>query len=35
MLYRIVVEERVLTEQFGTEYSDYIKTTYRLLPFIY
>jgi protein-S-isoprenylcysteine O-methyltransferase Ste14 len=35
MLYRIVVEEKVLKEQFGTEYSDYIKNTYRLLPFIY
>ncbi len=35
MLNRIRVEERLLLEQFGSEYSDYMKKTYRLLPFIY
>jgi len=35
MLYRIKIEERALKEQFGLEYSDYMKRTYRLIPWIY
>jgi protein-S-isoprenylcysteine O-methyltransferase Ste14 len=34
-LYRIRIEEKLLTEQFGTEYSEYMKVTYRLFPWIY
>jgi protein-S-isoprenylcysteine O-methyltransferase Ste14 len=35
MLHRIKIEEQLLTQQFGTEYSDYIKKTFRLIPWIY
>jgi len=35
MLYRIKIEERALKDQFGSEYSDYMKRTYRLIPWIY
>lgn len=35
MLYRIEVEENTLIKQFGIEYQDYMKTTYRLIPWIY
>lgn len=35
MLRRINVEEKLLTDQFGTEYKDYIKHTYRLIPWVY
>ena len=35
MLNRIRIEERLLQEQFGLEYSDYMKKTYRLFPWIY
>lgn len=35
MLYRIRIEERLLTEHFGPEYSDYMIKTYRLIPWIY
>jgi len=35
MLYRIKIEEKVLIEQFGEEYKEYMKGTYRLIPFIY
>ena len=34
-LYRISIEEQVLTEQFGQDYSNYMKKTKRLIPFIY
>ncbi|MDP2452980.1 MULTISPECIES: isoprenylcysteine carboxylmethyltransferase family protein [unclassified Kaistella] len=34
-LYRIKIEEQVLTEQFGQDYSDYRNKTKRLIPFIY
>ena len=34
-LYRINVEEKVLAEAFGEQYSDYIKRTKKLVPFIY
>lgn len=33
--YRIRIEEKVLQDQFGTEYSDYMKRTKKLIPFIY
>jgi protein-S-isoprenylcysteine O-methyltransferase Ste14 len=35
MLNRIRIEERLLLEQFGPEYSKYMKKTYRLIPWIY
>jgi protein-S-isoprenylcysteine O-methyltransferase Ste14 len=34
-LYRIKIEERLLIDQFGSDYSDYMKRTYRLIPWIY
>ena len=34
-LYRIRIEEKALTDQFGTDYLEYKKRTYRLIPFIY
>jgi len=33
--YRIFVEEKALTEQFGEEYENYKKNTKKLIPFIY
>jgi protein-S-isoprenylcysteine O-methyltransferase Ste14 len=35
ILYRIYVEEVVLTEEFGDKYRDYIKSTKKIIPFIY
>lgn len=35
MIYRINVEEKALIEKFGASYSDYMKKTKRLVPFIY
>lgn len=32
---RVKVEEKILTEHFGREYTDYKKTTTGLIPFIY
>lgn len=32
---RIKIEEALLTEQFGLEYKEYMKRTYRLIPLIY
>jgi protein-S-isoprenylcysteine O-methyltransferase Ste14 len=34
-LYRIRIEERVLLEEFGDEYREYMKNTKKILPFIY
>ena len=34
-LYRIQIEDQVLTDAFGQEYLDYMKQTKRLLPGIY
>lgn len=34
-VYRVRVEEKVLTEQFGAEYMEYKKHTYAMIPFIY
>jgi protein-S-isoprenylcysteine O-methyltransferase Ste14 len=35
MLHRIKIEEGMLKEQFKLEYEEYIKATYRLIPWIY
>jgi len=35
MLYRIKIEEKLLINHFGSDYSDYAKKTYRLVPWIY
>jgi len=35
MLYRIKVEESLLSKQFGIEYQEYMKRTYRLIPWVY
>ena len=35
MINRINIEEKVLTEQFGKQYLDYIAKTKRLIPFVY
>jgi protein-S-isoprenylcysteine O-methyltransferase Ste14 len=35
MLYRMKIEERLLVEQFSSDYQDYMKRTYRLIPWIY
>ncbi len=34
-LYRIKTEEKLLTDQFGGEYTDYKRNTYCLIPWIY
>lgn len=34
-LYRIKIEEKALTDQFGNDYEEYKKTTKRLIPFVY
>ncbi len=34
-LYRIRIEEKMLTEKFGDEYREYVKKTKRIIPFIY
>ena len=34
-MYRISIEEKVLTEQFGKQYLDYTSRTKRLIPFVY
>ncbi len=34
-IYRIRIEERMMIDNFGDEYKDYLKRTKRLLPFIY
>jgi protein-S-isoprenylcysteine O-methyltransferase Ste14 len=35
MIYRINIEEKVLIKSFGIEYSNYMKKTYRLIPWLY
>lgn len=35
MLNRIKIEEKVLIDHFGSEYTEYMKNTYRLIPWIY
>ncbi len=34
-LHRIKIEERLLIDQFGLDYINYMKKTYRLIPWIY
>ena len=34
-IYRMKIEEKVLTEQFGKQYQDYINSTKRIIPFVY
>ncbi len=34
-IYRVNIEENVLQQQFGDEYRNYMKKSYRLLPFVY
>jgi protein-S-isoprenylcysteine O-methyltransferase Ste14 len=34
-LHRIKIEEKLLTDQFGVDYLDYKRKTYRLIPWIY
>lgn len=34
-IYRINIEEKLLIQQFGQEYIDYMKNTKRLVPFLY
>jgi len=33
--YRISIEEKALKNEFGTEYTDYAKTTRRLIPYVF
>jgi protein-S-isoprenylcysteine O-methyltransferase Ste14 len=35
MLYRIKIEEKMLLNQFGAAYADYMKRTKRLIPWIF
>lgn len=35
MLNRIKIEEKVLLNRFGLEYTEYLHTTYRLIPYLY
>lgn len=35
VLYRIAVEERMLTERFGDEYTEYVKGTKMLVPYVF
>jgi protein-S-isoprenylcysteine O-methyltransferase Ste14 len=35
MLYRIKIEEKLLIDHFGSDYLEYSKKTYRLIPWIY
>jgi len=35
MLYRIKIEEKLLIDHFGSDYLEYAKKTYRLIPWIY
>jgi len=35
VLYRIRIEEKMLIEKFGDEYREYMKTTKKLIPFVY
>lgn len=35
ILYRIIVEEKLLTEEFGVAYNEYARNTKRLIPFVF
>lgn len=34
-IHKIRIKEKLLKDQFGADYSDYMKKTYRLIPWIY
>jgi protein-S-isoprenylcysteine O-methyltransferase Ste14 len=35
LLHRIKLEERMMTERFGVEYDEYVKSSKKLIPFLY
>jgi protein-S-isoprenylcysteine O-methyltransferase Ste14 len=35
VLYRMGVEEKMLSEEYGDEYLEYMKATWRLIPYVY
>ena len=35
LIMRIRIEEKMLIDQFGKEYKEYMKKTYRLIPYVY
>jgi protein-S-isoprenylcysteine O-methyltransferase Ste14 len=35
LMHRITLEEKMLVEHFGSEYQEYMKTSKRLIPFLY
>jgi len=35
IIYRMGVEERMLIDEYGDEYREYMEGTWRLLPYIY
>jgi protein-S-isoprenylcysteine O-methyltransferase Ste14 len=35
LVHRITLEEKMLVEHFGSEYQEYMKTSKRLIPFLY
>ncbi|MBI2937727.1 MAG: isoprenylcysteine carboxylmethyltransferase family protein [Thaumarchaeota archaeon] len=35
LLFRIGVEERMLVEEFGVEYEEYMRRTWKLVPYVY
>jgi len=35
LLFRIGIEERMLVEEFGVEYEEYMKRTRKLVPYVY
>jgi protein-S-isoprenylcysteine O-methyltransferase Ste14 len=35
LLFRIGIEERMLVEEFGVEYEEYMRRTKKLIPYVY
>jgi len=35
ILYRIKIEERMMLEEFGEEYREYMKESKKLIPYLY
>jgi len=35
LLFRIGIEERMLVEEFGVKYEDYMRRTKKLIPYVY
>ena len=35
LLFRIGIEERMLVEEFGAEYEEYMRRTKKLIPYVY